>query len=227
MCSFIIINTHAIKPEALKYIKYNINFIYNVFGYTVRFLRLNSETSLQRVFDDFVRNISIKLERLAPNTQEQNSSSKRAGRTVVTKGRAIRVDTNILIDLQLEFIKTASYLLNYTLVRNNFQKTLYEIVTGKKPKHSHLYLLGYKAYVLNHDLLKKERRNKLYPRAYIGYLVEYDSTYIQRIWIPSKLRVIRTRDVTFDNNSTYSLFNLDIGAVIRESADCIIKTLDI
>jgi hypothetical protein len=40
------INTYTTKPEALKYIKYNVNFIRNVFRYTVRFLRLNSETSL-------------------------------------------------------------------------------------------------------------------------------------------------------------------------------------
>jgi hypothetical protein len=68
MCKFIIINTYATKPEALKHIEYNVNFICNVFGYTVRFLRLNGKTSLQQAFDDFVRNISIKLERLAPNT---------------------------------------------------------------------------------------------------------------------------------------------------------------
>src|SRR6266536_4460747 len=98
---------------------------------------------------------------------------------------------------------------------------------GEKPKHSHLHPLGCKAYVLNHDLPKRERKNKLYPRAHIRYLVGYDSTHIWRIWIPSKSRVIRTRDVTFDDNSMYSLFELDIGAVIRESADRIIKTLDI
>jgi len=43
---FIMIDTHATKPEALKHIEYNINFIYNVFRYTVRFMRLDNETSL-------------------------------------------------------------------------------------------------------------------------------------------------------------------------------------
>ena len=114
------INTHVTKPEALKHIKYNINFIRNVFRYTIWFLRLDGKTSLQRAFDDFVRNIGIKLERSAPDTQEQNGGSERAGRTVVTKGRAMRVDANILINLWPEFIKIASYLSNYTLVRSNF-----------------------------------------------------------------------------------------------------------
>ncbi len=39
--------------------------------------------------------------------------------------------------------------------------------------------------------------------------------------------MIYTRDVTFNDNLIYSLFDLDIGAVIRESADRIIKTLNI
>ena len=81
--------------------------------------------------------------------------------------------------------------------------------------------------MLNYKLPKKERRNKLYPRAYIRYLVGYDSTHIWRIWILSKLKVICTRDVTFNDNLTYSLFDLNIRAVIRESADRIIKTLNI
>ena len=98
---------------------------------------------------------------------------------------------------------------------------------GEKPKHSHLHPLGCKVYTLNHDLPKKERRNKLYPYAHIRYLVGYNSTHIWRIWILSKLKVICTHNVTCDDNSTYSPFDLDIRAVIQESADCIIETLDI
>jgi hypothetical protein len=46
MCNFIMINIHITKLEALKHIEYNINFICNVFRYTVRFIRLDGETSL-------------------------------------------------------------------------------------------------------------------------------------------------------------------------------------
>ena len=119
-CGFIMINTHATKSEALKYIEYNVNFIRNVFGYTIRFMRLDGETSLQRAFNDFVRNIGIKPERSAPDTQEQNGGSERAGRKVVTKGRTMRVEANMPIDLWPEFIKTAGYLSNCTPVYSNF-----------------------------------------------------------------------------------------------------------
>jgi hypothetical protein len=39
---------------------------------------------------------------------------------------------------------------------------------------------------------------KLDPRAYIGYLVGYDSTNIYRVWVPHKGTIISTRDVIFD-----------------------------
>ena len=133
---------------------------------------------------------------------------------MVTKGQAMRVDANMLIDLWPEFIKTAGYISNCTPVCSNFWKTPYEIVIGEKPKHSHLHPLGYKAYALNHDLPKKEHRNKLYPRVHIRYLVRYNSTHIWQIWILSKLKVICTHNVTFNNNTMYSPFDLNIRAVI-------------
>ncbi|KAM4067965.1 reverse transcriptase (RNA-dependent DNA polymerase) [Hirsutella rhossiliensis] len=46
--------------------------------------------------------------------------------------------------------------------------------------------------------LKRKRLQKLDPRAYIGYLVGYNSTNIFRIWIPHLKKVISTRDVIFD-----------------------------
>jgi hypothetical protein len=51
--------------------------------------------------------------------------------------------------------------------------------------------------------LKKNKKRKLDPRAYIGYLVGYDSTNIFRIWIPHKGKVISTRDVLFDEHTFF------------------------
>jgi len=51
--------------------------------------------------------------------------------------------------------------------------------------------------------LKKNKKRKLDPRAYIGYLVGYDSTNIFRIWIPHKGKVISTRGVLFDEHTFF------------------------
>jgi hypothetical protein len=92
---------------------------------------------------------------------------------------------------------------------------------------AHLHLLGCKAYVLDKTILKRHRLMKLDPRAYISYLVSYDSTNIFRIWIPSFKKVIRTRDVTFDNDTFYHPSDLDVGSVLREHLEDLIKTLSL
>ena len=56
------------------------------------------------------------------------------------------------------------------------------------------------------------------PRAYISYLVSYDSTNIFRIWIPSQGKVIRTRDVSFDPTVFYDPSDIDLIQIL-ESED--------
>ena len=45
---------------------------------------------------------------------------------------------------------------------------------------------------------------KVLPRAHIGYLVGYEASNIYRIWVPVLKRVIRTRNVRFDEDIVYS-----------------------
>src|SRR5208282_5442939 len=80
-----------------------------------------------------------------------------------------------------------------------------------------------KAYALNHHIPKKQ---KLEPRAHIGYLVGYDSTNIYRIWIPSRNKVIRSRDVTFDHASLYDPRDIDIG-FLQNTVDTLLETLEL
>jgi DNA-directed RNA polymerase subunit L len=48
----------------------------------------------------------------------------------------------------------------------------------EKPDLSHLHVFGYHAYPLIKNIPHKD---KLEPRAHLGYLVNYDSTNIYRI----------------------------------------------
>jgi hypothetical protein len=98
----------------------------------------------------------------------------------------------------------------------------FEYITGSKPSFAYLKVYGSKAYIFNKYIPKSL---KLEPRAHIGYLIGYDSTNIFRIWIPSREIVIRTRDIIFDQDSFYSPKDLDLGAVLTESAENIIEIL--
>jgi len=63
----------------------------------------------------------------------------------------------------------------------------------------HFKAFAYWVYAITGDVqLKKNKLKKLDLRAYIGYLVSYDSTNIYYVWIPKLGKVISTKDVIFD-----------------------------
>jgi len=55
---------------------------------------------------------------------------------------------------------------------------------------------------------KTPKKQKLGPRAQIGYPLGYNSSNIFRIWIPQEHRIIATGDVTFDESRKYHLDDL-------------------
>ena len=105
--------------------------------------------------------------------------------------------------------KVTGYILNRTPTKKldwkTSIKTLYFLLELSNPTPELFYLMVYvyRAYLLiSKDTIPREQ--KLAPRAHIGYLVDYNSTNIYHIWVPSKKKVIRTRDVTFNEKLFYT-----------------------
>ena len=65
--------------------------------------------------------------------------------------------------------------MNRTPIRKLYWKTPFEALYGRKPRLSHLHIIGCKAYVLNYNIPDLK---KLEPRALAGYLIGYDLTNI-------------------------------------------------
>jgi hypothetical protein len=63
---------------------------------------------------EFLASKSIKIELLAPNTQDQNGGAKRSGDVLKDKKRAMRVKARLPYALWFEIGKTAIYLYNRT-----------------------------------------------------------------------------------------------------------------
>jgi hypothetical protein len=53
-------------------------------------------------------------------------------------------------------------------------------------------------------LKKKNQLQRLNPKAWVGYLVNYNSTNIYRIWVLRLAKVIYTRDVTFNEDEVFN-----------------------
>jgi hypothetical protein len=71
----------------------------------------------------------------------------------------------------------------------------------------HLKVYGCKAYPLLKGADAPPRGSKLKPRAFVGYLVGYNSTNIFRVWNPEKGDVSGYRDVIFDEGELYDTYN--------------------
>jgi len=96
----------------------------------------------------------------------------------------------------------------------------------RKPQLAHLKAYGCRAYAITSDAqLKKKRLNKLDPRAYIGYLIGYNSTNIYRIWIPYKGIIISTRDVIFDEKTFFNSKRMDILKDLHAELDTLIEKI--
>ena len=165
----------------------------------------------------FLQDLSIKVDPSPPYTQALNGAAERSGGVVKDKIRAMRASSRLPGFLWKEIGRSAVYLLNRTPRYQNNWKTPYDrfhtnatcqrgtFIAHRKPDQSHLKIYGCKAFALTTDALKKTHRlQRMNPKAWIGYLVGYNSTNVYRIWNPIKNIVISTRDVTFNENETFS-----------------------
>jgi hypothetical protein len=141
---------------------------------------------------EICRDLGIAVELRA--TEAQNGGIERAGKAIVTCGRAIRLHAGLPKEYADKCVMSAIYLLNRTPVEAIDWSCPHTKVKGIKPSVAHLEVIGARAYVLNEKLL---REAKLESRALIGHLVGFNSTNIFRVWLPTIGRVIQTRDVVF------------------------------
>jgi len=127
---------------------------------------------------------------------------------VIIKSRALKIASRLPSHLWPEIACATGYILNRTPKRGlgwitpieKLQQLATPGVQDPVLKGSHLRAYGCRAYPLKYNI---PRTQKFEPRAAIGYLVGYDSSNIFRIWIPETDRVIRTRDVIFDESIIY------------------------
>jgi len=181
----------------------SIRRIQRIFNFDITAIRTDNERGFgmsPNFLEELCKDLGIRYEPRAEYTDEQNGLAERAGSLLIIRARAMRIQAGLPKSLSNELIRTAAYVLNRTPTEALNWRTPYEVVWGIKPKVQHMRPIGCRAYVLNRSL---KRADKLESRALTGHLVGYDSTNIFRIWLPTKDRVIRTRDVVFEPAKFY------------------------
>jgi len=206
------------------------NVIERRYGFKVAIIHTDGETALGGNFKEAMAERGISLEISPPYTQSQNGSAERSGGVIIEKSRCMRIEAYLPEELWPEIKKAAAYLINRTPSRGlrwqtPFQKIqLVMNILPLEPNIGHLRVYGCRAYPLKYNI---PRLNKLAPRAHVGYLVGYDSTNIFRVYIPIEKKVIRTRDVQFNEQLLYDDSQPDLANILRERADQMLDVINV
>ena len=108
--------SRAVVMPALKSLIATIERQYNQ---TVVVLRIDNEKAYTQELYDWARELGLKIEPRAENTEEQNGLTERAGKSIITTARALRLHANLPKSLTNELVITAVYLLNRTSIEQN------------------------------------------------------------------------------------------------------------
>jgi hypothetical protein len=165
----------------------------------------------------FLRSLHLTIENTAAYTPAQNGNAEVSGHIIKAKARAMRAGARLPASLWVEIYRCAVYLYNRTPKYIYDWRTPYGrfhtylaqrdgiSVEDRKPQQSHLRVYGCKAFAMTRDAMKgAKKKQRLNPRAWIGFLVGYQSTNIYRIWNPQTGRVISTRDVIFNEDERFN-----------------------
>jgi hypothetical protein len=183
----------------------------------IRIIRTNQETSINKRLENWIINQRIIWNWSAKNIFEQNDKSKRYKALLIEKARCIREHAKLSKNLFLECYMIAEHLMNRifnqilnwdsSLIRLN--KLINSINQNQsiRPELNHLKMYECKTYSLLKKADASSRDNKLKSRAFVDYLVDYNSTNIFKIWNPEKEDVNEYRDVIFDEDKLYDIYN--------------------
>lgn len=130
-----------------------------------------------------------------PYTPEQNGCSERENRTLVEAARSMMHTRGELPQmLWAELINTAAYVLNRTGPTRHGAKVPFELWHGRKPKISHLRIIGSECFAH----VPKQNRKKFCKKSIKGRLIGYENDDGYRVWDGKK--TFRSRDITFETD---------------------------
>nr|GEV81749.1 reverse transcriptase domain-containing protein [Tanacetum cinerariifolium] len=111
----------------------------------------------------------IKMDYSNARTPQQNEVAEQKNRTLIEAARSMLAESKLPTMFWTEAVSTACYVLNKVSITNPYNKTPYELLSGKVPNIRHLKPFGFQVTILNtSDHLGKFKR-----KANDGFLVGY------------------------------------------------------
>ena len=162
-------------------------------GNKLRILVSDNGELVSRSMRDWCLAEGIEHQTTAPYTSAHNGRAERLHRTIVSKGRTMRISCNAPAFLWDEFFATAAYLTNLTASSANNGRTPYQLWFDRKPSLSHLREIGCRAFSL-----QQPSPSKIYARSSPYVLIGYaPHSKAYRLWDPASSRIFNSYHVSF------------------------------
>lgn len=101
------------KDQVFEYFQDYVTRVSNVFCRNINVLKCdNGKEYVSKVFQSFCRTKGTEIQYTIPYTPEQNGAAERLNRTLLEKGRALILESNLSKEMWGEAILCATYLLN-------------------------------------------------------------------------------------------------------------------
>ncbi|KAJ0555551.1 putative RNA-directed DNA polymerase [Helianthus annuus] len=160
----------------------------------------NGGEYISKQFTDYCAKEGIKMIRTVPGTPQQNGVAERMNRTLNERARSMRLNAEMPKTFWADAVNTAAYLINRSPSVPLGFKLPEEMWQGNEVSLEHLRVFGCSAY----DLLEVGDRDKLDSKpkkcTFIGYGSE-EMGY--RLWDNEGRKVIRSKNVVFNENELY------------------------
>ncbi|RFN41883.1 putative retrotransposon hobs hobase [Fusarium flagelliforme] len=165
-----------------------------MYDITLRTVETDNELRRSRQISVWLTREGIAVEECAPRTQQQNGSGERSGGVVKEKG------------------------LNWKTPYESFFSRIRTAQETEQPRIGHMKVIGCKAFAMTETAQLKDKRlwSRTNPKAWIGFLVGYNSQNIFRVWNPVTNKIYITRDVLFNEEEFFSADMIQMKETIGE-----------
>nr|GEX17801.1 retrovirus-related Pol polyprotein from transposon TNT 1-94 [Tanacetum cinerariifolium] len=151
-----------------------------------------------QVLKEYFDSVGISHQMSSVRTPQQNGVVERRNRTLVEAARTMLIFSRALLFLWDEAISTACLTQKHSIIHLRFNKTPYELINGKKPDISFLYVFGASCYLKN----DREDIGKLGAKGDIGFFIGYFAdSCAYRVFNRRTKKIIKTMNVSFDEFS--------------------------
>nr|GEW65127.1 hypothetical protein [Tanacetum cinerariifolium] len=150
------------------------------------------------VLKEYFDSVGISHQMSSVRTPQQNGVVERRNRTLVEAARTMLIFSRAPLFLLAEAIATVCFTQNRSIIHRRFNKTPYELINGRKPNISFLYVFGALCYPKNDH----EDIGKLGAKGDIGFFIGYSAdSCAYRNYNRRTKKIMATINVSFDELS--------------------------